>query len=136
MPRVFTWNDIDGALYRRETKLLRFFEHKSPGQKKEFAQFELLGLISRIVEHVKGCQEAQRPSINQIKLHEYSGVYLIESDPTENNQLGPSKVTRLHDDQKKTFVDEEEMLCWIALLNNEHKHRDYIRNQLARRKCA
>lgn len=131
MPQVFTWNDIDGAMYRRSIRLLRLFEHKSPGQHRKGAQQELLELMSRIVEHVKSCPTARQ----DFGLHQQSGVYLIEGDPHEGNQLGPSKVTRFHDGAVKEFEDEEELLCWLALLG-EVKHRQYVRDKLSRRRCV
>jgi len=129
LPHVFTWIDIDGALYRRSNRLLRFFEHKSPGQHRKGAQRELLELLSRLIEHIKNCEEAQRV----FGLHEFSGVYLIEGDPHEGNQLGPSKITRLSDGKTLDMEDELKMLCWLALLE-EKQDKEYVWDKLSRRR--
>lgn len=129
LPRVFTWVDIDGALYRRSIRLLRIFEHKSPGQHRKGAQRELLELLSRMIEHIKNCPDSKQ----EFRLHDYSGVYLIEGDPHEGNQLGKSTITRLHDGKVRLIEDEHEMLCWLALLRDE-QDRQYVCDKLSRRR--
>lgn len=129
LPNEFTWIDIDGALYRRSNRLLRFFEHKSPGQHRKWAQQELLKLTAQIIEHIKNCPDTQR----QFRLHEFSGVYLIEGDPHEGNQLGPSKITRLHDGKTQSMDDELNTLCWLAWLEDKN-HQEYVRDKLSRRR--
>lgn len=129
LPHEFTWIDIDGALYRRSIRLLRIFEHKSPGQHRKGAQQELLELLAKIVEHIKNCPDAQQ----KFRLHELSGAYLIEGDPHEGNQLGPSIVTRLSDGKSQDFKDELKMLTWIALFEDE-KAKEYVRDKLSRRR--
>lgn len=129
LPHEFTWIDIDGALYRRSIRLLRLFEHKSPGQHRKPAQRELLELLSQILEHINNCPDAQQ----KFRLHERSGVYLIEGDPHEGDQLGSSKITRLHDGKIKLMEDEAEMLCWLALFTSK-EHLQYVRDKLSRRK--
>jgi hypothetical protein len=131
LPPEFTFCDIDGALYRRSIRLLRFFEHKSAGQHRKAPQQELLSLLARVVEHLKGCPRARE----EFGLHERSGVFLIEGDPHEGNQLGPSQITRLCDGKVCRVEDELEMLCWIALLQDA-RNREYIRSKLARRRAA
>jgi hypothetical protein len=131
MPRLFTWCDIDGALFRRSTGLLRFFEHKSPGQKREYPQREILKLLARVIEHLKTCPAAR----GEFALHEHSGVYLIEGDPHEGNQLGPSTITRLSDMEHITIEDELKMLCWIARLQ-DRSDRELIQDKLSRRRCV
>lgn len=128
LPRVFTWNDIDGNLYRREIRLLRLFEHKSPGQRMKHGQRELLTLWARILEHMKSCPIA----VEEFQFHPQSGVYLMEGDPHEGNQLGPCTVTRLADGKRRVFPVEEEALCWIALLEGEY--REHVRERLRRRR--
>lgn len=129
LPHEFTWIDIDGALYRRSIRLLRFFEHKSPGQHRKQAQRELLELLSRMIEHIKNCPDAK----GHFFLHERSGAYLIEGDPHEGNQLGPSTITRLYDGKSQLVEDELEILCWIPLLEDEQS-RNKVQDKLSKRR--
>jgi hypothetical protein len=127
----FTFNDVDGNLFRRELRLLRMFEHKSPGQRAKYGQSELLKLFklwAEILEHIKVCPAA----VERFALHQQSGVYLIQGDPHEGNQLGESLITRLSDGMQKRFTSEENALCWIALLTGED--RMYVRDKLSRRR--
>jgi hypothetical protein len=124
----FTFNDVDGNLYRRELRLLRLFEHKSPGQRVKYGQSELLGLWAQIIEHIKACPAA----VERFALHPQSGVYLIQGDPHEGNQLGECLVTRLADGAQKRYSAEEDALCWIALLTGDD--RAYVREKLSRRR--
>ena len=125
LPPEFTWIDIDGALYRRSISLLRLFEHKSQGQHRKGPQRELLVLLARIMEHAKICDDASR----EFRLHERSGVFLIESNQSEEDQLGPSRITRLYDGETFDVKDEFKMLCWLALFKEQ-----YVRDKMSRRK--
>lgn len=131
LPRVFTFCDIDGALYRRSIRLLRLFEHKAPGQHRKHAQQEILELLSRIIEHIKNCEGAKQ----EFNLHTKSGVFLIEGDPHEGNQLGSSKIINLLDGKTREIEDELKMLCWIPLLGDE-QDINHVRDKLSRRRCA
>ena len=130
LPRNFTWIDIDGALYRRSIQLLRFFEHKSPGQHRKEAQLRLLELLAKIIAHLKVCAVAQR----EFRLHPASDCFLIEGDPHEGNQLGPSVVTRLSDGMTHTFEEELKLLCWLA--QHTGHDREFIEDKLRRRRIV
>jgi hypothetical protein len=132
-PDSFTWIDIDGAVWRRSIRLLRFIEHKSPGQRLDpnSGQRELLELLADVIEHLKSCPTAQQ----QFALHPKSGVFLIEGDPHEGNQLGDSKVTNLYrgyEGAPWAPASEEDALCWVALLDGPD--RLYVRSKLQRRR--
>ena len=128
LPKELTFNDVDGNLFRREVRLLRMFEGKSPGQRMKYGQREILTLWARILEHIKTCPAA----VEEFRLHPQSGVYLIEGDPHEGNQLGPCTVTRLSDGKRRVFTREVDVLCWMALL--EGREREYVLDRLRRRR--
>lgn len=130
-PKSFTAIDIDLAIYRRSIRLLRFIEHKSPGQHRKDAQRELLELLADVIDHLKSCPQAQR----QFRLHADSGSFLIEGDPHEGNQLGDSKITNLskgYNGPPLAPATEEDALCWVALLDGTD--RLYVRSKLDRRR--
>lgn len=132
-PDNFTAVDIDLAIYRRSIRLLRFIEHKSPGQRldRNSGQRELLELLADMIEHLKSCPQAQR----QFRLHADSGSFLIEGDPHEGNQLGDSKITNLfkgYAGPPLAPATEEDALCWVALLDGTD--RLYVRSKLERRR--
>jgi hypothetical protein len=129
LPAKFSFVDIDAALYRRSVRLLRFFEHKSPGQHHKYAQLELLQLLARTIEHIKRCPEARK----EFGLHPQSGVYLVEGDPHEGNRLGDCEVIRLCDGRLQRF-DEASFLYWVALLEGEDLA--YIASKLAKRRAS
>jgi hypothetical protein len=132
-PKSFTLIDVDAAIWRRSIRLLRFLEHKSPGQHRDpnDPQRELLELLADVIEHLKSCPDAQQ----RFALHPKSGTFLIEGDPHEGNQLGDSKITNLYRGYEGgpwTPATEEDALCWVALLDGTD--RLYVRSRLEHRR--
>lgn len=127
LPHTFTWNDVDGLMFRRLLRLLRFYEHKSPGQTLRFPQREVLTLLGDIMAHVVTC-----PGAAHLQLHPESGVFLLEGDPHEGNELGPLTVTDMHSRETQYFEDEEEALVWVGQL--DAGGRLFVRDRLARRR--
>ncbi len=127
-PAPFWWGDVDGALWRRSLRLLRDIEHKPPGQRPDGGQDEFLKLRARMTEHLKTCPAARQ----EFGLHPKSGVFLIQGDPHEGNQLGPCTIENIHTGEIWTPKSEEDALCWIALLDGGD--RLTVRHKLAVRR--
>lgn len=117
MPVQFTFIDVDAAIYRERIGLLRIIEHKSPGQHQHERQRQLLEHLALVIEDA-------RPHFD---MHADSGVFLVEGDPHQGNQMGPATVTDYLTGQRTQYDSEEDLLCWVALLD-EKPERCYDRN--------
>lgn len=128
MPVVFGIMDVDVELYRRTLRLFRSFELKTPTQHRKDSQMAQLKVRAAMVAHLKECPDAK----HAFNLHPDSGVFLIEGDPEEGNRLGAATVTDLYNGKSWHSDNEEEILCWLALLDG--CDREFIRDKLGRRR--
>ncbi len=115
--------DIDLCIWRRSKRLLRFIEHKSPGQRLDrgSGQREVLELLAGIIEHLKTCPSA----VDAFRLRADSGVFRVDGDPHEANWLGPATIINLLPgsvDDPLQFEDEIDTLCWVGL-PEQHQRR-------------
>jgi hypothetical protein len=70
-PHNFTVCDADGWIYKRETKIARFVEHKPRGGRVQRTTAEILALQSEMI----------RRSVGISVLHPQSGVFIVYADP-------------------------------------------------------
>lgn len=99
LPRKFTSGDVDQYIRKwerikedGERVLLRWLEHKSPGQKFQDAQKKALIDFDLVIRHAIHCPNSP------LQLHPSSGVYIVFSS-FEDGEPTKIRVERLDDDR-------------------------------------
>lgn len=68
--RQMYWMDVDGAIYKKSTQVLRFVEHKPPSGVLSAGQREVLPLLAKAVQLLVGTG----------LIHRQSGVFVLRSE--------------------------------------------------------
>lgn len=97
-PVEFYFADIDGAIFKKSTKIKRVFECKSPGQRLKPSQAWLLQDISKQLEE----------QIKSGEISPESGVFIVWGDPPfdviEVCRIGEQESVVLHGRRKDNFL--------------------------------
>ncbi len=109
LPREFTAGDVDLYLrhWRPEMTLLRWIEHKAPGQKYKSPQRQALADFDSIIRHAVTCVSSP------LKLDPRSGVFVVYSR-FANGEPVDALVQRLSDQEVSKPLDASNLGDWLT----------------------
>lgn len=122
LPTTFYWMDVDGAVYKRATRILRIIEHKNRDQSVRGSQRQVLPLLAIAVQGLVDANVVSPESGVYVMWSEgdftSGAVNRVTTDPHANWAI-PSNAVELGADTLRLFLSGESLLTARAQVGGQ-----------------